>query len=193
MWQIHLEQFEGPLDLLLALVEREKLEITELSLARVCEQYRAYLQLLRDLDLDLESSYLVVLAQLVELKSKALLPEEPELPIYDDVWMDEQPPDDPLVKKLREYKRIKEAALLLGVREREALSSFPRPSGVRQPEEATDLSEVSLVDLLDALKKLLVQSERRAPVLQMARVMLSVPQRMQQIWHRVLAGSSRLD
>src|SRR5690242_17717918 len=141
VWQVHLEQFEGPLDLLLSLVEREKLEITELSLAKVCEQYKAYLQMLQDLDLDLESSYLVVLAQLVELKSKALLPEEPDLPIYDDVWMDEQPPDDPLVKKLREYKRIKEAAQALGEREKQALSSFPRPSNVRPVENGDkDLS-----------------------------------------------------
>jgi segregation and condensation protein A len=109
------------------------------------------------------------------------------LPALDDLIMDDMPPDDPLVVKLKEYRRVKEAAQRLGEKEKEALSSFPRPGHARV-EESKDLSEVSLVDLLDALRSLLSTEVREATVLRMHRVPLSVPQRMQQIWHRVELG-----
>ncbi len=187
-YQVESELFEGPLDLLLSLIEKEKLDITELALAKICTQYHAYLKLMQEMDLDVESSYLVVLAELVEIKSRVLLPEEPAMPMLDDAWLEDAPPDDPLVIKLKEYKRIKDAAQKLSDREKEALSSFPRPSNARPVSDEKELADVSLVDLLDAIKGLLSQRGREpqgATVLHMRRVPLSVPQRMHQIWHAV--------
>ena len=188
-YQVKIDLFEGPLDLLLYLVTREKLDISEISLARVAEDYQAYLKVLQALDLDVESSYLVVLACLLEIKSRILLPPEPEefFPDYIELDLEGETAEQDLVDRLKEYKKFKAASRMLSEREREAMMVFPRPT----PEEAatgevSSLPEldVALPDLLDALRRLLEQQkvrERTRKKMRVERVDVSVPQRMEEI------------
>ncbi len=186
-WQVRTEVFEGPLDLLLYLVTKDKLDITEVSLAKVADDYFAYLKMLEQLDLDVESSYLVVFACLLELKSRLLLPPEPEeaAPDVEDLDLGDTAEVD-LVDRLKEYKRFKEAGQALSEREREAMLVFPRPVALTEmdgfsPEPAFD---VSLPDLLEALRGLLETHQKQAKSrtrLRVERVSMSVPQRMADI------------
>ena len=103
-YKVELPFFQGPLDLLLSLVEESELDITEISLAAVTGQYREYLELLGQLDVEIESSYLLVFAQLLELKSRLLLP-EPEPDDSHLFGFEEEPDEDDLVvdPKLAEH------------------------------------------------------------------------------------------
>jgi segregation and condensation protein A len=111
--------FEGPLDLLLRLIERNQLDITEVSLALVTDQYLGYLAALREPDPDTLASFLVVAAKLVLIKSRALLPHQPSEELEDDVGED-------LAAQLMEYIKVKEAASFLSERQRAGLTSYPR-------------------------------------------------------------------
>jgi segregation and condensation protein A len=187
-YKVNLPFFEGPLDLLLSLVEQSELDITEISLSEVTGQYREYLELLGDLDIEIESSYLVVFAQLLELKSRLLLPTiEPEddgmLPGYDDDSV-----EDDLVARLREYQKLKKAAMWLAERESQSLARYPHPSGLSEPE--TPLLNVSRRSLyLAALRVLRPRKPFKEPI-GYRKVELSVPERVEEIWTH-LRGQQR--
>lgn len=188
-YKVQLPFFEGPLDLLLSLVEQSELDITEISLSQVAGQYREYLELLGQLDVEIESSYLVVFAQLLELKSRLLLPViEPE----DDPFMggdDDHEPDD-LVARLREYQRLKRAAMWLAERESQSLARYPHPSGLSEPE--SPLLHVSRRSLyLAALRALRPRKPFKEPI-GYRRVELSVPERVEEIWSHLTAASGRV-
>jgi segregation and condensation protein A len=116
---LDLEVFQGPLDLLLQLVERRKLEITEVSLAAVAGQYLQAVRALPERDLELLSEFLEIGSRLLVLKSRALLPRPP----VDD---EEQPVDD-LAARLEEYRRFKEAALALAASFEAGRQTFGHP------------------------------------------------------------------
>ena len=144
LYQIQLPTFEGPLDLLLSLIEREELDVTTVALALVTDQYLARLAELEDRQAKDLASFLVVAAKLVLIKSAALLPSSSTGPPEDDtadVGYD-------LVEQLQIYKRFKEIAGLLHEREESGLHTYIRlvPSPRRSPDP--DLSEVSLQDLV---------------------------------------------
>lgn len=144
LYQIQLPTFEGPLDLLLRLIEREELDITSVALARVTDQYLARLaemehQRAKDL-----ADFLVVAAKLVLIKSAALLPSFSARPSEEEA----KEVGQDLVERLQIYKRFKEIASLLQGREQSGLHTYIRlsPSPRRSPDP--DLSDVSLQDLL---------------------------------------------
>jgi segregation and condensation protein A len=175
---------------LLTLVEQSELDITEISLAEVTGQYREYLELLGQLDVEIESSYLLVFAQLLELKSRLLLPTvEPD----DDGMMlgqDEEDPEDDLVARLREYQKLKRAAMWLAERESQSLARYPHPSGLSEPE--TPLLNVSRRSLhLAALRVLRPRKPFKEPI-GYRRVELSVPERVEEIWSHLTRENRRL-
>ncbi len=178
-YKVQLPCFEGPLDLLLSLVEESELDITEISLAQVTGQYREYLELLGQLDVEIESSYLVVFAQLLELKSRLLLP-EPE-PDEDHLFgFEVEPDEDDLVTRLREYQKLKKAANWLAEREGQSLARYPHPSGLSEPE--TPILHLTLRSLhIAALRCLKPRIPFKAPI-DYKKVELSVPERVEQIW-----------
>lgn len=108
VYHIRLEQFEGPLDLLLSLIEKEKLDITQVSLAQVADQYLEYLRNQESTSLQNLSSFLTIAARLILIKSRALLP----ILEFDD---EEEESMDDLERRLQEYQRFREAAGKLGV------------------------------------------------------------------------------
>jgi len=123
-YKVELDIYNGPMDLLLYLIKREEVEITDLPVARIADQYIAYLDVLKSLDIELAGEFVVMAATLLELKSRALLPRPPEL--EDEEEGEVEDPRETLIRQLIEYRRFKEAAGLLGDRDREMARRFPR-------------------------------------------------------------------
>jgi len=185
-YKVQLPCFEGPLDLLLSLVEESELDITEISLSQVAGQYREYLELLGSLDVEIESSYLVVFAQLLELKSRLLLP-EPEPDDHHMFGFEVEPDEDDLVYRLKEYQRLKRAANWLGEREGKSLARYPHPSGLSEPE--TPLLHITLRSLHSAALRCLKPRIPFKEPIDYKKVELSVPDRIDQIWNALQTNS----
>ena len=159
-WRVELPVFEGPLDLLLHLVKINEVEITDIPVARVCDQFQEYLALMEELDLDVAAEYLYEAALLIHLKSRMLLP-------WPAIGAEEAgDPRQELVERLLEYQKLKDAAQSLAEIHSVRRGIFTRPPGTlpeAEEEETVDLGEVSLFDLLGALKQALVRYEHEHP------------------------------
>lgn len=148
-YRIQLPVFEGPLDLLLHLIEREELDVTTVALAQVTDQYMAYLAELERRQVKELTDFLVIAAKLLLIKSLALLPRPPALsPGAEDVG-------DELVHQLQIYKRFKEIAALLREREQQGLHGYVRIAPLPRLEPQLDLGDVSAHDLLAAVQEAL--------------------------------------
>jgi segregation and condensation protein A len=152
-YKIKLEMFEGPLDLLLYLVKKEHLNIYDIPIARVTEQYLEYLNLMQLLDLNVAGEFLVMAATLMQIKSKMLLPPDPLA-----VQESEEDPREELVKKLLEYEKFKEIAEGLRQREEQQREVFKRPKAESEKVPSGEKEvyfEASLFDLINAFTKAL--------------------------------------
>ena len=139
--------YEGPLDLLLDLIEHAELDITTVSLAAVTEQYLEYLHQLEEVHADEISAFLVIAAKLVQIKSEALLPRPPSRePGEEDVGA-------ALVEQLRLYKRFKEISKLLKEREAQNLRTYLRLAPLPKIEGKLDLSNITIADLIEAARE----------------------------------------
>jgi segregation and condensation protein A len=171
---IRLPIFEGPLDLLLHLIRQNELEITNLPIAQVANQYLEYLDLLRELHLDLAAEYLVMAATLAWIKSRMLLPPE--------AGGDEDEGPDPraeLVARLLEYQRFKEAADGLGARPLLAREVFAAPGRpVAPPPEGEREIEVGIVELIEALRRVLRESPAPETIHEVLTEPITVRERM---------------
>ncbi len=155
-YKVKLDIFEGPLDLLLYLVKEEELSICDIPITRITEQYLEYLNLMELLDLDLAGEFLVMAAELMHIKSRMLLPPDPE------EVLEEGDPRAELVRRLLEYKAFKEAAgRLRGLEERRS-GIFAR-FGVQPEFDSNDspFLEVSIFDLVKALSKVLLDMPKQ--------------------------------
>jgi segregation and condensation protein A len=162
-WRVHLPVFDGPLDLLLHLIKLDKVEITDIPVATICDQFHAYLQLMEELNLDIAGEYVYEAALLIHLKSKMLLPRPPR-----GEGAAEDDPRQELVERLLEYRRLKEAAQSLAELDRMRVGIWtrraqPLPAAPAEEGEEVDLGEVSLFDLLGALRQALVRYDREHP------------------------------
>ena len=151
-YRVNLDIFAGPLDLLLYLVRKEEVDIYDIPLAKITDQYLHYLELLKQLDIDLAGDFLVMAATLMEIKSAMLLPKaEPEQMAQDEAG----DPRAELIRQLLEYKKFKDAANLLDAAAERQQERFGRPANlvsrlVPQPEPELDMDRVSIWDLLEA-------------------------------------------
>ena len=160
-YQVKLPIFQGPLDLLLHLIQREELDITTVSLAQVTDQYLEYISLLEALTAEILADFLVVAAKLLLIKSEMLLPRPPGALGEEE---EEEDVGDELARQLIEYKRFKEAALGLRQREETGLRAYVRvapPPKLERPfgrkrsdaqDRPLDLEDVSLADLVEAVQ-----------------------------------------
>ena len=135
-YRVDLDIYNGPLDLLLYLIRREELQIADIPIVRITEQYMAYLDLLQAMDINIAGEFLVMAATLMEVKSRMLLP-RPELEVEDDEQEGQEDPRLELVRQLLEYKRFREAARDLELLGTEQSRRFARPAAqlVAGPEE----------------------------------------------------------
>ena len=180
--QVFLEAFEGPLDLLLYLIRRQNIDVLDIPIAEITRQYVQYIELMKELQLELAGEYLLMAAMLAEIKSRMLLPRPPS---------DEEDEEDPraeLVRRLQEYERFKKAA--------EDLDALPRLERdvvmveVEAPERkvTTKLPDVTLKELLIAFHDVLKRAEMFSN-LHLQREPLSVRQRMSEILSRIKANT----
>ena len=147
--------YQGPLDLLLHLIEREELDITKLALAQVTNQFLTYLKSLETKDPGEVSAFLVIAAKLIQIKSEALLP---HTPIRE---LGEEDPGESLTRQLLEYKKYKEIAGILKDREILGLKTFIRLTKPPKVQSKVDLSDFSIEDLFKAAQTVISEADDR--------------------------------
>ena len=175
--EVFLDAFEGPLDLLLYLIKRQNLDILALPIANITQQYMEYIELMKELRLELAAEYLVMAAMLAEIKSRMLLPRPVET-------AEEEDPRAELIRRLQEYERFKQAA--------ENMEELPRMErdmqeiSVLQTEvvEEKKLPHVEIKDLVHALQQVLRRAEMYASHA-IQRETLSVRERMTHVLNRL--------
>jgi len=147
MYTVKLKDFEGPLDLLLFFIKRDELDIYNIPIAKITKEFFDYLHYMRELDLEIAGDFLVMAAELMQIKVKTLLPPEPG-------QEEEEDPRANLVKRLIEYKRFKEMSEELSTRQSEQMKIAYRgyhesdPHIMETEEDERSLSDVSLFDLI---------------------------------------------
>lgn len=177
---VKLEVFEGPLDLLLHLIRESKVDIADIPIAAVTEQYLGYLELMKTLNLDVAGEFLVMAATLMHIKSRMLLPVEEEQSLEEG-----EDPRQELVRQLQEYQKFKEAALALGDLEEKRSRVFVRRSiGPEEPKRTDYPIETSLFELLTALKSLLDKVPETEP-LEFRADQLSIAEKITEILERL--------
>jgi len=154
-YQVRLEVFKGPLDLLLFLIRKKKIDIHDIPIATITKEYLEYLNHKERINLDREAEFLLIASLLIYIKSQMLLPREKALE-------EEKDPRQVLVDRLLDYQKIKAASILLGEKEGEELQKWKRtalPSLFTK--EETDFMEVSLFDLAESFFALIKRKEKQ--------------------------------
>lgn len=195
-YQVKLDIFEGPLDLLLHLIHQLEIDIYDIPVAEITEQYLAYILAMKELKLDVASEYLVMAATLLAIKSKMLLPKY-DLDEFDEHSYEEDPRDE-LVEQLLEYKRFKEAATILKEKEYQRSQMFTKPpSDLSEYEHHFQREQVkgslSIFDMLGAYHKLLRRQKLQKPLTtKISHQNLSIDDRMKEILDRLHHEQSKL-
>jgi segregation and condensation protein A len=179
-YRVNLDIFAGPLDLLLYLVRKEEVDIYDIPLAKITDQYIRYIEMLKSLDMDLAGDFLVMASTLIEIKSAMLLPKVgPE-------QMDAEDLIDPraeLIRQLLEYKKFKDAANLLNAVADEHKQRFSRPDTITEQlkpkaEPEVDLDQVSIWDLFEAFDAIM---RATGPIIDMSHIKDDTPIDLYQI------------
>lgn len=187
-YNVKVDVFEGPLDLLLHLINKLEIDIYDIPMTEITEQYMMYIHTMQELQLDVASEYLVMAATLLAIKSKMLLPKH-EDELLDEELIDEyeEDPREELVERLLEYRRYKEAANELKEKEQDRSLYFTKP-----PSDLSEYAEeiksvrldlnVTIYDMLGAFHKLLRRKKLQKPLnTKIARQEISIETRMEEI------------
>lgn len=178
--QVFLEAFEGPLDLLLYLIKKQNIDILDIPIAEITRQYMEYVELMKELHLDLAADYLVMAAMLAEIKSRMLLPR-----VINEEGEEEDPRAE-LIKRLQEYERYKQAAEDLNELPRRERDTFAAFADVPEWEVEKPKPQVDYKDLIFAFHDVLKRVELRAHH-HIKRKVLSVNDRIKRILQQVEA------
>ena len=193
MYRVRLTEFEGPLDLLLFFIKRDELDIQDIPIARIAQEFLDYLHLMASLDLEVAGDFIVMAATLMQIKVRMLLPREPGAE-------EEEDPRAELVRRLIEYKRFKELSQEMGTMEEEQRRVFYRKFFAADPHqeppetEGETLADVSLFNLIAAYKSALDHMPRKV-VHEVALASVSVDEQMSFVldWLRVRGATTLLD
>jgi len=187
--KVKLEIFEGPLDLLLHLIKKNEIDIYDIPITVITQQYLEYLEMMKSLNLDVAGDFLLMAATLLHIKSKMLLP-----PAEDELGEEkEEAEEDPraeLVRRLLEYQRFKEAAAELAkgtLLDREVFTRQFFEEKLLPEAEEVIIGEVTLFDLLEAIKKVLKEiplAEFQEITLDQLSIKEKIHQIMKEIWDR---------
>lgn len=171
---VQLEQYQGPLDLLLDLIRKQEINIYDIPIARITKQYLEYMNRAAELNVELSSEFVYMAATLIHIKSKMLLPRDPELAKLDKEDADDDPRRE-LVDRLLEHERFKQAAEMLQQKRmiEEATWSNPQIKQFQSEAEPQTLS-VNLFDLVKVLQQILERAKTR-PVYEIGKDEVSVP------------------
>lgn len=153
-YRIKLQTFEGPLDLLLFFIKRDELDIYDIPIAKIAKEFLEYIQVLQELDLEVAGDFIVLAAELMQIKVRMLLPKAPG-------EEEEEDPRADLVRRLLEYKRFKEASTVLSSLEDESSKLFYRQGfhsdskTVSLEDQEVSLKNITMFNLISAFKKVL--------------------------------------
>lgn len=189
MYEINIETFKGPLDVLLGLISKQKVKIEEVSIAQITDQYMEYLSEMEKLDMEITSEFIVMASVLLFIKSKSMLPKQAD----ED---DDTDPEEELRRRLIEYKMIKEAAILLSQREGEFAGIYSKlPEEIVTDDSELELKDISSSRLAEAFEKILAKKPYLAPednVMRMKRDPMSITQAMDYIQFVLVDRASML-
>jgi segregation and condensation protein A len=160
-YKVKLEVFEGPLDLLLYLIKKEEVDIYDIPIERITNQYMEYLSLMKLLNLEVAGEFLVMAATLMYIKSRMLLPADQQ--VVDGEVEEGEDPRWELIRQLVEYKKFKDAALQLGRREEEQANIFVRqnPDAGIEIDADIPMADVSIFDLINAFNEVLKKANAK--------------------------------
>ncbi|HEY7303123.1 MAG TPA: segregation/condensation protein A [Bryobacteraceae bacterium] len=186
--QFHLEQYEGPLDLLLDLIRKQQINVYDIPIAKITAQYLEYMQKAMELDIELSSEFVYMAATLIHIKSKLLLPTDPEL----EKIAPEEDPRKELVERLIEHERFKNAAEMLQQKRviEEAIWSNPQMATFLAEGDGPALA-VSIFDLVKTFQDVLERAKDR-PLYEVGEETVGVPEMIEFLRHQ-LARSRRQD
>lgn len=159
VYRIELESFQGPLDLLLHLIKKNELDIYDIPIAEITNQYLAYMDIMRDLDLEVASEFLVMAATLMYIKSRMLLPVDEE-----EEEGEGEDPREELIRRLIEYQKYKKAAEELAGMPILHHDIFVRPETDTGTQSEDVYTEATIFQLMDAFQKVLSEADKRTPV-----------------------------
>lgn len=188
---VKLDVFEGPLDLLLHLVKKHELNILDIPIGFVTQKYLEYLQVMRDLTIDLASEYLVMAATLTYIKSRMLLPRLPSAEGEDDLTEEELDPRSDLIRRLLEYQKYREAADRLSHRPGPGRDMFERGTQSPIAEGPAPFAPVSVFRLFDVFSKVLERTNKKPAEHHVEFEEISISERMVQLTE-VLAQRRRM-
>ncbi|MEA2764289.1 MAG: segregation and condensation protein [Gemmatimonadaceae bacterium] len=184
-YAVTLPSFHGPLDLLLHLIKHHKVDIYDIPIALITEQYTSFLDAMEELNLEVAADYIYMAALLIHIKSKMLLPR-------DETASEEEDPRAELVKRLLEYQRIKAVAETFAELDVVRMGVWSRPETPRPGGEAAeiDISDVSLFDLIDAFRTALNRYQLNHPrSIELKRMVHKISDKMKELYTRVREAS----
>ncbi|MFH1066903.1 MAG: segregation/condensation protein A [bacterium] len=185
--RVSLPVFEGPMDLLLYLVKKDEVEIYDIEIARITEQYLQYLTQMQDLDLEVAGDFLAMAANLIYIKSRSLLPPSEQPPEED---AEDDDPRWDLIRQLIEYKKFKEAATNLQERENFQNNVFHRAEPPPlETEPAIGLGKVGMLDLIQAFQKALENFSKRHNIQEIQDEEFTVGQKIEFILETIRPGA----
>ena len=186
-YEVQLEAFSGPLDLLLHLIQRNEVDICDIPIARITDQYLAALRLMEALDVEVAGEFIVMAATLMEIKSRMLLPPAPR----EEGEEEGQDPRAELVQMLEEYRRYKDAADVFRSWSETWSQVFARapelPPDVLDLAPDVEFANLSVPVLVDALKQVLQEAEAEHGLVSVQREKVSVRMKIAELWRRVCA------
>ena len=181
-YQVSLDVFEGPLDLLLHLINQLEIDIYDIPVAEITEQYMEYIQTMQHLELNIASEYLVMAATLLEIKSKMLLPAQENEDDFDEY---EEDPREELMERLIEYRKYKEAAEDLKEKELDDNQIFTRPPAIFKDLDTkvpVVKGDLSIYDMLGALNQVFKRKQWNEPQdTKITRTEIPIEQRMEEV------------
>ncbi len=194
-YSVKVDAFEGPLDLLLHLINKYEVDIYDIPVSQITDQYLTFIHTMKELQLDVASEYLVMAATLLAIKSKMLLPQREEELLEEDMEFDEDPRDE-LVQRLVEYRKFKEAANDLKEKESSRSLLYARPpadiSEYSSEDSHTSIGDVTLYDMLAAFQKMSRRVKEKKPKrTRIQRQDISIEERMKDIRKQLLGKGRR--
>ena len=176
-YKVALPSFHGPLDLLLHLIKKHEIDVYDIPIALVTEQYNAYLEAMEQLDLDVAADYIYMAALLIHIKSRMLLPRE-------EGETEGEDPRKELVDRLIEYQRFKAVAETFAETDVVRMAMWSRPATpLPGDEEEVDMSEVSLFDLIDAFRTALNRYKEAHPQsIELQRIVHKISDKMAELY-----------
>lgn len=188
MYRVQLKNFEGPLDLLLFFIKRDELDIYDIPISYITNEFLEYIRLMEELDLDVASEFILMASMLMSIKAKMMLPKEDS----EGDEMDENDPRYQLVQRLLEYKRYKEMAEKMSSIEEEAQRKYYRryykEDQVKKQASGEALQDVTMFDLMAAFKKVLADIKRQNTVHHVEKIQVTVEEQTAYILDRLHKG-----